>query len=131
MVKDKFLVYFVKEINGIDTYVGKRALSKEKSEVAFKKKTYILDYSKVVYRYKNKVILIQEIDGPQRSLNDPNRKEVVSPELIDVIVRQRMGAQIVQGLNTGMNVPWLWLVVGALIGTPMGWILGQFLRIGR
>jgi hypothetical protein len=130
VVKDKYFVYFVSNLNGLFNVIDRKRITLKKNEVSYRKKTYILDFEKVLLRNRKKVYFMQEIDGQQKTLGEIGGK-VVSPTLIDMIVRQHIGSQIVAGLNTGMNIAWIQVIIGLAIGTPLGWIIGQFFRLGR
>jgi hypothetical protein len=136
MAKDRYFINYARKINGIYTVIQRRRIRPGTKQVSFKKKTYLIDWSKVVMRRgRNYTILIDidasqiETDNQDSQVTVKTTEDNVSKKLVDVILTESIGTQFVMAMTSG-NLAWLQIVVGAAIGIPVGIITGQYVDFG-
>lgn len=127
--QDKYYVYYGKFVNGMFTVIGKKRTFLKIKEVSIKKKTFLIDYDKIVMRNGNKCILLLDIEGTQVSLQGAN-EEPASALLMHRVIKDQIAGQIVNALNTGMAISWIWLVVGLVSGIPLGIVIQLIIKLG-
>ena len=123
--KDHYVMLYVRKVNGTNSVVWKKKLKQGTRSVSFQKKTYIIDYNKVIYRKANTYVLMLDLDGEQLMVQ--GQESLVSPELIDSILRRHLGSQIVNGLTQGFAANIVQIILGVAIGLPIGIIVSPYI----
>jgi len=128
MAKEKYVVFFVQNVNGLMNVVAKKKVKEGVREIDFRKKSYILHFDKLAFRRKGVCFFLVELGGVQIATSNVDSK--VSPELIDTITRQHMGVQIIRGLQTSIGMAWLQILIGLGMGIPIGFIIELIAKVG-
>lgn len=127
LLKDKYKVRFLKRINDTPTFIGQRIIKPNSETVEYRKKSYPIDTSKCAYRFKNQYIFLVDVDEGQLPLGKSQMN--VSTSLIDLVVRQSIGKQLVSGLEKGstLGITIMQMIIYICLGLAVGYIIGQFL----
>jgi hypothetical protein len=125
-VRDKYVVDFAKKTNDLYSIVARKRIKAGQRDVSYKNKTCILDYGCIVSRKGHVYRMMVDIDTGLH-VKVVGSQETVSSSLVNLVCGERMGHQIVKAIGQAMAIPWMWLVLGVVIGILGGYMIGQFL----
>lgn len=120
--KDTYILLYSRKIKGTYHVIWKKKLKNGVKSATFKEKTWLIDYDKVLYRKGRENFLMIDLDGDQ--LTDPGGSAVMSGAGADVVLRQKLGTQIVNGLQGSLAFQLLPIIIGLAVGIPIGILLG-------
>lgn len=128
----KAIVIFMQKINGTYHRIGSKVLRGGKKDVRYKGHAYVIDINKPVYRRRNRIFYMMDID----TIN-PGQIEIgtatcpVSADLVDCILEQELPRQFSNALTKGKGIDGsiiLIIVIGAICAA-MGFFAGQVFTI--
>lgn len=91
--------------------------------ISFKGKSYVLDFSKPVWRDGKKGIYVVDLDSGQLKFS---ASEKTFPELTDQIFERKIVSQLVSSLQMpGFTTQILMIILGIIIGAVMGYFMGS------
>jgi hypothetical protein len=126
--KDKNKLLYVRQKSGILTVTASRKISMSEKLVGMKGHQFAFDSSKPAFRIKNTFYYVVDLEKGQ--LDFDKNKKAFSPKLWDAIMNQHIVKDLVSGLqNVQFKQMVFYLLIGIAIGTPIGYIIGQFFGI--
>jgi hypothetical protein len=133
--KNKYTIIFLKKVNGIFDRVGSKGIKSSKSEVKFGKsataKTFIVDFTNVIYKKGTKHFIFMDIDKGQIFLKGDDEENTMIPaEVIDAFVNKHIISQLVSRLGGGQQLMGLMVaIIILLVGILGGYFLGNVVTI--
>jgi hypothetical protein len=128
MPKEKYVVFFGDKVNGTFNFIAKKNVKKGASEITYKKEKFVLDSNVVVYRRKNVSIYMMDLGGTQ--LKSTYSEFSLSNDIIDNILRRRIGVQFFNGMSAGISIAWLQILIGLGMGVPIGMVVIIITKLG-
>lgn len=125
--KDKYYAIIVKSVNATDVQIAKKSIKPDKTTLKYKELSTVVDFSKVVWRNKNKSFLLFRYDTTGiTQLTTSDKMFKVDNSLIDTILNNAVITQIVSGLGTAHNnIPLIFSIVMLITGILAGYFLGS------
>lgn len=145
LFRKKYIVIYIIKEHGTYSVLKKKRIKPTKNTVKYgRNKTYIIDTTKPTYVKGFKLFYFIEIkkgfldfeDNKKLPKNKKGKPEIadikqlsvniMSPEIVDMIMSQNVVKQIVSGLEGGLGINWMSLITGLALGSFIGLIAGLF-----
>ncbi len=128
LAKKKYLVVFTVKEQEVHTVISRKKVRPTDKTVRFRKKTFPIDMNFPTYQRGLRLFFFVDINDGQVLLNETSKESIINPEMIDAIMSQKIVSQLTTNLSgNAMKMSILAIIMGALIGTPIGIIIGGYI----
>lgn len=136
--KDKYIVIFVKKVNGRYSKIGKKKADPTQPVVKFKGSTYPISYEHVMYRDGQKNYIMVDVDwsgNGDEANQEPSQNMLsqVSPQLLDAILSRGIVSQLVSRMSPASSNSFASsiaiLAMALIAGVFIGYFLGSLFPI--
>lgn len=129
--KKKYIVIFLIKEQKVYTQIKKKRFNPSKTEIRFNKdKTYPINISNYTFSKGLKLYFFIDTsiaDNCQLSFVKNGKKSLITPEIIDLLISEKIIHQLTSNLtDTAIKMNLMMIIIGAIIGGLIGWIAGGF-----
>lgn len=131
LTRDRYLVYVCQKVGGIYSVRRKWKFQRPRESLTYKKKAFVIDYTKILYRRGRQHVLVFDLDSGKQ-LTGILPDEIVptpSPASVFRVIKQRTASAILSDMTAGMGGRWVVILIVAIVGVGFGIMLGQYIDL--
>jgi len=111
---------------GTYTRLKKKRFSPNKATLSYRKGSYPIDVSKPTYERGLKLFYFIEIGKTQLFFVKDKNDSFISPQVVDMIMSQKIVSQLTQNLTGSGKMNLLTLLLGVFMGSMLGFIVAGY-----